>query len=50
MGQQAQSAGCPPLCMSYSVALNNWLKRKKILHGGVVLVLCGYATWVYIDV
>ena len=26
--QQAQSAGCPPLCMSYSVALNNWLKRN----------------------
>ena len=27
--KQAQSAGCPPLCMSYSVALNNWLKRKR---------------------
>ena len=27
--KQAQLAGCPPLCMSYSVALNNWLKGKR---------------------
>ena len=26
---QAQYVGCPPLCMSYSVALKNWLKRKR---------------------